>query len=433
MNQWYNERIQEKNQTQQPPSPTVPPVIPSVALPPPPPVTESSKRTPVKKLKKFGAEEFRGRSNDDPVKAEYWLQNTIRVFNEMACSPDDYLRCVVSLLKEEAYHWSETIEAVVPAEKLTWEFFQAKFKKKYIGKRYLEKKKREFLDLRQGNRTVAEYERESVASEASVQNTPKSKCQHCGKYHLGECRGKTGACYKCGATDHFIQNCLLLRKDKEEQKEKQIATSQKSKHASQSSAAEATRSSAKDYVARSEVRAPVRTYAIRAREEATALDVIAVLALEKKLSVEPTEYDVQVTNPLGQRVIVNLVCRNCPLKIKGCEFPTDLMLLPFREFDVILGMDWLTKYDVVVNCREKGISLKCQTGDILSVEPKNSNDVVKSISAFSAQRLMQKGNKSLPPDREVKFVIDVVPRTAPIPVTPYHIALAELKELKTQL
>ncbi|XP_017632493.2 uncharacterized protein LOC108474979 [Gossypium arboreum] len=147
MNQWYNKRIQEKSQTQQPLPPTVPPVVSSVAPPPPPSVTESSKRTPVEKLRKFRAEEFRGRSDDDLVKAEYWLQTTIRVFKEMACSPDDYLRCAVSVLKKEAYHWWETIEAVVPAEKLTWEFFQAEFKKKYIGKRYLEKKKREFLDL----------------------------------------------------------------------------------------------------------------------------------------------------------------------------------------------------------------------------------------------------------------------------------------------
>ncbi|XP_040951609.1 uncharacterized protein [Gossypium hirsutum] len=113
------------------------------------------------------------------------------------------------------------------------------------------------------------------------------------------------------------------------------------------------------------------------------------------------------------------------------------------------------------------ISLKCRTGDILSVEPENSNDVVKIISAFSAQRLMWKGNEvflayildtqgsepkleqlpvvndfsnvfpeelpNLPPDREVEFVIDVVPGTAPISMTPYRMAPAELKELKTQL
>ncbi|XP_017617529.1 uncharacterized protein LOC108462036 [Gossypium arboreum] len=191
-----------------------------------------------------------------------------------------------------------------------------------------------------------------------------------------------------------------------------MATSQRSKRTSQSSAAGATCSSAKDSVARSEVRALAHIYAIRAREEARAPDIIAgtfylsnvivyalidpgsthsyictVLASEKKLSVEPTEYDVQ--------------------------------------FDVILGMDWLTKHDAVINCCEKQISLKCQTGDILSVEPENSNDVIKIISAFLAQRLMRKGNE------EVEFVIDVVPGTAPILVTPYRMAPAELKELKT--
>ncbi|KAK5842194.1 hypothetical protein PVK06_004524 [Gossypium arboreum] len=39
----------------------------------------------------------------------------------------------------------------------------------------------------------------------------------------------------------------------------------------------------------------------------------------------------------------------------------------------------------------------------------------------------------LPPDREVEFTIDVIPGTAPISITPYRMAPAELKELKTQL
>ncbi|XP_016747356.1 uncharacterized protein [Gossypium hirsutum] len=128
----------------------------------------------------------------------------------------------------------------------------------------------------------------------------------------------------------------------------------------------------KDSVARSEARAPARTYTIRAREEATVPDVIAgtfylfhvivyalidpgsthsyvytALVSQKKLSVEPTDYDIQVTNPLGESVIVNLVCRDCLLKVKRCQFSVDLMLLPFREFDVILGIDWLTKHEAV--------------------------------------------------------------------------------------
>ncbi|XP_016690685.1 uncharacterized protein [Gossypium hirsutum] len=114
------------------------------------------------KVRKCRAKEFRGRPDDDPVKAEYWLQNTIRVFEEIVCSLDDYLRCDVSLLKEEAYNWWSTIVAVVPKEKITWKFFQSEFKKKYVGKWKLDKKKREFLNLCQGNRSVAKYEREFV-------------------------------------------------------------------------------------------------------------------------------------------------------------------------------------------------------------------------------------------------------------------------------
>lgn len=165
----------------------------------------------------------------------------------------------------------------------------------------------------------------------------------------------------------------------------------------------------RDKASRSDTKAPARTYAIRAKEEAIALDVIAgtsylfdvtvnvlidrgsthsyvctALASEKKLVVEPTNYYVQVTNPLGQSVIVNLMCHDCPLKIKGCEFPADLMLLTFREFDVILGMDWFTKHDAVVNCREKRIDLKCQTGEMNIVESSNPKEIVGIILAFSA-------------------------------------------------
>lgn len=40
-------------------------------------------------------------------------------------------------------------------------------------------------------------------------------------------------------------------------------------------------------------------------------------------------------------------------KIRGSEFPTDLMLLPFDEFYVILGMNWLTVHDTIVSCKQK--------------------------------------------------------------------------------
>ncbi|XP_040931975.1 uncharacterized protein [Gossypium hirsutum] len=183
MNQWYHETIQGRSQAQQLPLPLI---VPPVTTPVAHPLTdESSKRTPIEKLRKFRAEEFRGRSDDDPIKAEYWLKSLERVFKQMMCSPEDYLRYAVSLLKEEAYNWWETIEAVVPADKLAWEFFQNEFKKKYVGKRYLDKKNREFLDLQQGNKIVAEYEREFVYLSRYARDVVPTEEEMCIRFEEG--------------------------------------------------------------------------------------------------------------------------------------------------------------------------------------------------------------------------------------------------------
>lgn len=50
--------------------------------------------------------------------AEYWLENIQRVFDEMACSSDDYLTCVMSLLKNEAYNWWSRLTAVVSKDRI---------------------------------------------------------------------------------------------------------------------------------------------------------------------------------------------------------------------------------------------------------------------------------------------------------------------------
>ena len=56
-----------------------------------------------------------------------------------------------------------------------------------------------------------------------------------------------------------------------------------------------------------------------------------------------TDNDILVTNPLRHNVIVNRVYRDCPIKIREYEFLRDLIELSFKEFDVIFGMDWLSR------------------------------------------------------------------------------------------
>ena len=80
---------------------------------------------------------------------------------------------------------------------------------------------------------------------------------------------------------------------------------------------------------------------------------------DKWPSVEPLTYDMHVTSPLGHSVRVNRVYKKCPLMVHDREFSVDLIALPFYEFDLILGMDWLSKHRAIVDCDKKIVFLKC--------------------------------------------------------------------------
>ena len=87
---------------------------------------------------------------------------------------------------------------------------------------------------------------------------------------------------------------------------------------------------------------------------------ICIEQLSDKLPlVDPLAYDMHVTSPLGHSAIVNLVYKNCPLMVHDREFSFHLITLPFHEFDLILGMDWLSKHWAIVDCDKKTVVLKC--------------------------------------------------------------------------
>ena len=65
---------------------------------------------------------------------------------------------------------------------------------------------------------------------------------------------------------------------------------------------------------------------------------------ELGLEVETLEKTLYVSSPLGTRVNVQLICRNYELEISGILLTIDLRVMDMPEFDVILGMDWLTAH-----------------------------------------------------------------------------------------
>ncbi|VFQ90206.1 unnamed protein product [Cuscuta campestris] len=75
-----------------------------------------------------------------------------------------------------------------------------------------------------------------------------------------------------------------------------------------------------------------------------------------------------VSNPLGHNMILHHVYRQCPLTTRGKIFPADLIELPYKEFDIILGMDWLTEHQAIVYCSSRTVDDEfcCMTRDLAS-------------------------------------------------------------------
>ena len=137
------------------------------------------------------------------------------------------------------------------------------------------------------------------------------------------------------------------------------------------------------------------------------------------------------------------------------------------DFDVILGMDWLSNHQVSMDCFTKKIVFKKSGYPNLEFEGDRRILPTFVISALEAKRLLHKECKTyltyvvdkstpkitwdsvllvrefpdvlledllgLPLDRELKFKIKLLPGLAPISIPPYRMAPVELKELKTHL
>ena len=63
-----------------------------------------------------------------------------------------------------------------------------------------------------------------------------------------------------------------------------------------------------------------------------------------------------VSSPLRTRVSVDQICRDCELEISRILLSMDLRVMDMSEFDVILGMDWLTAHRVVIDCDRRRVT-----------------------------------------------------------------------------
>jgi hypothetical protein len=117
---------------------------------------------------------------------------------------------------------------------------------------------------------------------------------------------------------------------------------------------------------------------------------------------------------------------------------------------VIPGMDWLSKHNGLIDCAKKAVRLTPCTGKELKYVAENlvmdktsSNRIMlnhlDAVSTLDIRTVSEYPDvfleelSGMPPDREIEFVIELVPGTAPIFKRPYRMVANQLAELKEQL
>ena len=148
------------------------------------------------------------------------------------------------------------------------------------------------------------------------------------------------------------------------------------------------------------------------------------------------------------------MCLKCPIIVEGRSFIADLICLPLSHLDVILGMDWLSTNHIFLDCKEKMLVFG---GNVVTNEPLKENAVsdgakdVRTYMVFFSMNVEEVAEVSsisvvsefpevfsddiceLPPEREVEFIIDLVPRANPVSIAPYRMSPVELAEVKAHV
>nr|GEW43568.1 putative reverse transcriptase domain-containing protein [Tanacetum cinerariifolium] len=177
-----------------------------------------------------------------------------------------------------------------------------------------------------------------------------------------------------------------------------------------------------------------------------------------------TTYDIEMAN--GNLIGTNTIIQGCTLTLLNQPFKIDLMPIKLGSFDVVIGMDWLSKYHAKIICDKKVIHIPIDSKTLI-IRGDQSKTRLNLISCIKTERYISMGCQvfiaqimekkydekgledmpvvrefskvfseelpGLPPVRQVEFQIKLVPGAAPVAHATYRLAPSQMQELSNQL
>ncbi|GKF67175.1 putative reverse transcriptase domain-containing protein [Tanacetum coccineum] len=105
------------------------------------------------------------------------------------------------------------------------------------------------------------------------------------------------------------------------------------------------------------------------------------------LGIKPSNlgFSYEIAIASGQLVEINKVIRGCKLEIEGHVFDIDLIPVGHGSFDMIIGMDWLSKHKAKIVCHEKVVRIPLQKGKVLRVIGERPKEKVRHLMSAKAK------------------------------------------------
>ncbi|GJX12525.1 putative reverse transcriptase domain-containing protein [Tanacetum coccineum] len=274
----------------------------------------------------------------------------------------------------------------------------------------------------------------------------KTPCKKCHKTHLGVCRANLSGCYKCGrksveGRDFKLTTRVYMMATKEDKVKPDVVTS---------------------------------TILFNSKPARVLYDSGASVSFvsyefSKNLSIQPNKlpFPLEVEIADDKVVVVSNLYRGVETEIDDNVFRIDLIPIMLGVFDIVIGMDWLDKYNANILCSQKLVRVINPQGREIVIYGDRRKGDLKLCSVMKARRYLLRGchafmahvintnfeKKSvedvpivnefldvfpeelpgIPPERQVEFRIDLIPGATPIAKAPYRLALSEMKELMSQL